>query len=145
MNGLESTLQENFYLINAVIAVLFLVVYGFLIHALIQHMRQMVRLKYHTDKRAEFDESRVKIILASVVLLDLAYISVWAFSLLSLDISNYQDFELASGLFKAANASILVGAYFLFFINNRIKGDIKHIKETVEAEEDPTQTVLSHL
>ena len=109
-------------------------------------MKQMVRLKYHVDKRAEFDESRVKIVIATIFLLVTLYLGVWAFCLLSLDITKQTDYQLASSLFKAVSACLLIGAYVIFFINNRIKGDIKHIKSTLRTQtEDESQGVFNHL
>jgi len=138
-------MQENFYQINAVIAVLFLVVYGLLLQALINHMREMVRLKYHADERAEFDESRVKIIIASIFMFWVVYLVVWIFSLTGLDLDIDGDYQLASSLFKAITATMLVGSYAIFFLNNRIKGDIKHIKRTITSAQDQSQNVLNHL
>jgi bacteriorhodopsin len=138
-------MEDNFLTFNAVIAGLFVLIYALLLHALIGHMREMVRLKYHVDRRAEFDESRVKIVIGMIALMWLAYGLVWIFSLTSLDLANRDDYDTANALFRALNISLLIGAYVIFFINNRIKKDIAHIRSIANSAQDKSQNLTSHL
>lgn len=142
MNAVESSLQSNFYQLNGVVGLFMIIAFSLLLYSLIMHMKEMVRLKYHVDKRAEFDESRVKIVIASIAVLLFAYFGVWAYSLTNLNLSKTDDFQLSLALFKATNLSMLVGVYVVFFINNRIKTDIDHIRKVTPATSSELDVII---
>lgn len=140
------SIQESFIELGMLLLLFFALLHAWLLRDLIKHMRQMVRLKYHSDDRAEFDESRVKIVLAIVFLVWVMYLAGLAYSAFALDTSKQNDSQLATRIIGTASVCLLICSYALYYVNNRIQSDIKHIKKVNPyRHEDKSQDITRHL